>query len=113
MQTEEIVSGPIPSASELAAIRDVMPDGPERIFTMAEQLAAHYRGIETTAIQAEAADMRWARAASMLVPATGLGAGLLFLQAGQPTAGATVCCAAMLPNLVAALLKATSAKGEK
>jgi hypothetical protein len=67
VQAETDVSGPLPSAAELRALREVVPDGPERVFALAERSAEHLRNVQEIAIRAGAEELRLSRLASMVV----------------------------------------------
>lgn len=105
---ESFHQGPIPSAAELAKINEIIPGGANRILSMAEKDAEHIRSMQGLAVAAETAELRRARTASMLVPLAGMTLSLPFLILGHPTQGAAVAGAALLPQLVTAILRARS-----
>jgi uncharacterized membrane protein len=103
--SETSYSGPVPPAAELRAIDEVVPGAAERIIGMAERDIAHQAMIERLAAETEARDTREGRIASVAVPVCGMATGLVIALLGAPAAGAGVCCAALLPNLAAVLLR--------
>ena len=93
-------SSPIPSAQELAAYKELLPDAPERIFRVFEQQVAHRIAIETEVVtnnsRSEQTGLRYAAGICVLllalcaymvsqgqsVPATWLAGGQLTALAG-------------------------------
>lgn len=50
---QQYYSGPIPQAEELGRYNEVIPNGADRIMTMAEKQAAHRQKLETTVIEGD------------------------------------------------------------
>lgn len=83
-------SGPLPPPDILARYNDAVPDGAERIITLAERQAAHRMALESRVVDADIKRSNLGLGAGLLVALAGLFASFLMVDRGNAVAGAVV-----------------------
>jgi uncharacterized membrane protein len=84
------VSGPMPTADELARYGEVFPDAAAILFAEFEKEGDHRRRLQMAALHAEIASEYRGQQFALAVLLAGLAAGIGFALAGHPTLGATI-----------------------
>jgi len=108
---ESFTSGPIPSASELAAYGAVLHDAPDRILAMAERQSAHRQGLEKHVVRSNVIKEYLGMAMGFILALVAMGTGAWLIHEGQDIAG-WVALFAPLAGLVIMFVRRQSTQRE-
>ncbi|HEU5350919.1 MAG TPA: DUF2335 domain-containing protein [Terracidiphilus sp.] len=83
----EFFSGPIPPPSYLARYNDVVPNGADRIISMAERQGAHRESLETMVVKGNVANQRLGSIFAFIICVLAISGGFWLINTGKSAAG--------------------------
>jgi uncharacterized membrane protein len=99
--TMHAFSGPLPPPAILAQYNDTVPNGAERIVTMAEKQQEHRQEMEHKVVHANSLDQRLGLIFGFIVMMSAVGVGFWCVVHGKDTAGITALIGAVAAPVVA------------
>ena len=97
-------SGPLPAPQTLAEYNHVVPNGAERIMTMAEEQARHRQGMERTCVRAADRQSKWGMILGMATVFLGLSCATWTALAGCPWQVPVGICSIALGSVATAFI---------
>lgn len=85
----EFFSGPIPPPSYLARYNDVVPNGADRIISMAERQSVHRESLETTVVNGNVANQRLGSIFAFIICVLAISGGFWLINTGKSAEGLT------------------------
>lgn len=83
----EFFSGPIPPPTYLARYNDVVPNGADRIISMAERQSTHRESLETMVVKGNVANQRLGSIFAFIICVLAISGGFWLINSGKSAAG--------------------------
>lgn len=105
-------SGPLPPPNILKAYDEIIPNGAERIFKMAENQSSHRQNLESSVVKSNSRDSLLGIISAFIISIFTVAAGAFCITSGHPVAG-TILGGAGLASIVGTFIYGTRSEREE